>query len=83
MKAWYESKVVWAMVVQSIISALLIAQEWYSKGDFSIPACIGLAVGILVIVLRIWFTDTVINTPKAQRKAEELWAAEDGREGWA
>ena len=69
-KPWYESKIVWAMALQSLISILLLAQEWYAKGDFSVPACIGLAVGILVIVLRIWFTDQPIDTAKYR---DSLW----------
>ena len=73
MKAWYESKIVWAMAVQSLISVLLLVQEWYSKGDFSVPGCIGLAVGILVIVLRVWFTDQPVATDRARDKlAREL-----------
>jgi isoprenylcysteine carboxyl methyltransferase (ICMT) family protein YpbQ len=61
MKDWYKSKIVWAMVFQSLISILLLVQEWYSKQDFSVPGCIGLAVGVLVIVLRVWFTDEPID----------------------
>ena len=78
MKAWYESKIVWAMVVQSLISVLLLVQEWYTKGDFSVPGCIGLAVGILVIVLRVWFTDEPIDNPK-MRATWFIPEDEDGR----
>lgn len=74
MKNWYESKVIWAMVVQSLISALLLAQEWYSQGDFSIPGIIGLVVGILVIILRVWFTDTPIDVEKMR----STWTVVDG-----
>jgi len=72
MKNWYESKVVWAMVVQSIIGILLLVQEWYAKGDFSVPGIIALAIGVLVIVLRIWFTDSPIDTPKMRATWPEM-----------
>lgn len=73
MKSWYESKVVWAMVVQSVISILLLVQEWYSTGDYSIPGIIGLVIGVLVIVLRVWFTDQPIDTPKMRA----IWFDQD------
>lgn len=61
MKQWYESKIVWAMAFQSVISILTIFQEWYAKGDFSVPGITGLVIGVLVIVARIWFTETAIS----------------------
>lgn len=65
MKSWYTSKLVWLGVVQSLISILMLAQEWYARGDFSVPAIIGLVIGALMVVLRVWFTDMPIETPKA------------------
>lgn len=59
-KAWYTSKIVWLMVLQSAISVLLLVQEWISKGDFSVVGIIGLVIGILTIVIRIWLTDQPI-----------------------
>lgn len=76
MKAWYESKIVWAMAVQSLISILLLVQEWYAKQDFSVPGCIGLAVGVLVIVLRIWFTDSPVDNAKMRA----LWGFDEAEE---
>ena len=59
-KKWYQSKIVGAMALQSVISILLLLQEWYAKGDFSVPGIIGIVIAALVVVLRIWFTDTAI-----------------------
>ncbi len=68
MKNWYQSKIVWASVVMFLISALQLFQGWYAAGDFSVPSIIGLVVSILIIVVRVWFTDTAIDTPKARAK---------------
>jgi len=68
LKVWYTSKVFWGMVALFVLSVLQIVQEWYAKGDFSVPGILGLAISIIVAVIRIWFTDTAINTPKARAK---------------
>jgi hypothetical protein len=70
---WYQSKIVWAMVVQSLISVLLLVQEWYSKADYSVPGIIGLVIGVLVIVLRIWFTESPVDTAKARGKFDDQY----------
>jgi hypothetical protein len=70
MKAWYTSKVFWVGIIATLLGVLQLFSEWYEKGDFSVPGIIGLIIGILVIVLRVWFTDTAIDTPKARAKAE-------------
>lgn len=73
MKKFYESKIFWAMAIQAVVSSLMVAQEWYSKGDFSIPGIIGLVIGVLVIVLRVFFTDTPIDNPKMRA----VWEVSD------
>jgi hypothetical protein len=81
MKSWYTSKVFWGMVALFVLMTLQIVQEWYARGDFSIPGIIGLAIAIIVAVIRIWFTDQAIDTPKARAKADEaVIVAESGRE---
>lgn len=68
MKAWYDSKIVWVGVITTLLGVLGLFQEWYAKGDFSVPGIIGFVIGVLLIVLRVWFTDTPIDTPKARAK---------------
>ena len=84
MKAWYESKIVWAAVALSAISILQLFSAWYTKGDFSVPGCVELAIGALLIVVRVWFTDQPIDTPKARAKyafLDEDDEPESGRRG--
>jgi hypothetical protein len=71
MKAFYESKLFWVGTITTLISVLGIVQEWYAKGDWSVPSCIGLAIGILVIVLRVWFTDQPVDTAKSRAKMQD------------
>jgi hypothetical protein len=60
-KNWWESKIFWVMVLQFLISALGLAQEFTAKGDYSIPAIIGMVIAILVVVLRVFFTSQPIK----------------------
>lgn len=73
MKAWYQSKVVWVGVISTLLGVLQLFAEWYDKGDFSVSGVVALVIGVLVIILRVWFTDTPIDTPKMRA----TWADED------
>ena len=59
-KRWYESKTVWVGILQIIIAVCLAVADFVTVGDFTAPAFIFLAVGILTIVLR-FLTDTPIT----------------------
>lgn len=61
MKKWYESKLVWLGVIQSLIGMLAVLGEYLSKGDFSPVAVVTLVSGFLTVILRVWFTNTVIG----------------------
>ena len=61
MKAWYSSKMVWLGVVQFLIGALGLLAEFLRAGDYSPFAVTMLASGILVVVMRVWFTDGAIR----------------------
>jgi hypothetical protein len=76
MKAFYESKLFWVGAITTLLGVLQLFSEWYAKADFSVPGIISLVIGILVIVLRVWFTDTPIDTPKMRRD----WAGSFGAE---
>ena len=63
-KNWYQSKVVWV----NVISALLMVFDLLVKQPF-IPTSylpyIAFAVGVLNVILRVWFTDSGISSSKA------------------
>jgi membrane-bound ClpP family serine protease len=61
MKAWYQSKIVWTSVLLSLVGILELFVEWYQKGDFSVPGIVTFVIGVLLVILRIWFTDTAIE----------------------
>ena len=61
MKPIYASKINWAMVVLAIISIMEVVRDWHAKGDLSFEGCTGLAIAVLVVILRTFFTDQPIN----------------------
>jgi len=59
-KMWYESKVVWLNVVLTLIGALTVISDYLSKAPtlaLSVPGGLMVAIGILGVILRVWFTD--------------------------
>jgi len=60
-KVWYQSKLVWLGIVQTLIGALGLVAEYLSKSDFSPASVVVLVSGILTVILRVWFTNTTIS----------------------
>lgn len=60
-KNWFESKIVWVGIINTLIASLTLAGEFLTKADFSPVAVTVLITGILTIILRVWFTDTEIS----------------------
>lgn len=61
MKQWYQSKLVWLGIIQLLIGTLSVISEFLAKADYSPVAVTMLMSGILVVVMRIYFTDTQIS----------------------
>ena len=57
-KPWWQSVTIWAAVTQTLISGLELLADYLNKGDFSPTALVLMVAGILIIVRRIWFTNT-------------------------
>jgi hypothetical protein len=72
MKPVYKSKVVWLNVLALIVGiAPIIAEQlkFIEPGwALMVDSILSLIVGIANVVLRVWFTDTPIDTPKAEAK---------------
>lgn len=60
-KVWYQSKLVWLGVIQTLIGGLGVLGEFLQKADYSPFAMTAVATGILTVVLRVWFTNSVIE----------------------
>ena len=60
-KKWYESKLVILNVIQTLIGALTLAAEYMKAGDLSPAGMTMLVVGILGVILRVWYTNTSIS----------------------
>jgi len=59
-KQFYLSKVVWLGVITTSIGALTLVADYLAQGDFSPASIVLLSVGVLNVILRVWFTDTAI-----------------------
>lgn len=62
-KAWYQSKVFWLGVVTTLLGIIPIVTELASQMTVT-PAAIGTAAtGILIVIMRIWFTSEPVTKP--------------------
>jgi asparagine N-glycosylation enzyme membrane subunit Stt3 len=70
MKQWYESKTVIFNIVMTIVMAVPVIAAAYKavtpEAAVLIDSIAGLITGLGNIMLRVWFTDTPIDTPKAR-----------------
>lgn len=63
MKAWYQSKVFWLGVITTLLGAIPIISDLASQTAIT-PAMIFTALtGILIVVVRVWFTDSAVTPP--------------------
>ena len=75
---WYKSKLVWQNVFITLIGVCLLVADYFAGTPVLTAAGIStLLAGVFGIVVRVWFTDTQVDTPKAQAQARrELWHRE-------
>jgi hypothetical protein len=60
------SKIVWLGIIQTLIGALLEISDYLSTGKpFDALGIILIVIGILTVILRVWFTDTPIGSSKS------------------
>lgn len=60
-KKFYESKLFWLGIVQTLLGALAVISEFLQSGKPFDPLAVVLIVsGVLTVILRVWFTDTPI-----------------------
>jgi len=59
MKFWYKSKTVWIGILEITIAILGAVATFIEVGNYTEPACILFASGVLMILLR-YMTDTGI-----------------------
>jgi len=61
MKKWYESKLVWLGILQTVIGVLGLVSDFLGVSNFTPQAITILVMGALTVVLRVWFTDRRIE----------------------
>lgn len=70
-KAWYQSKIVWLGIVTTILGIVPILVELARSYNVDVVAVGTAIIGILTVIVRIWLTDTGINSTAAKEvKAE-------------
>lgn len=57
-KKWYESKLLWIGVLTSAVGILEVLTVWLEAAQFQPQDFTMLIVGVLTVVMRVWFTDT-------------------------
>ena len=60
-KSLLESKTFWLNLIATAVAVLQLLPALIEGGDFSVPVLITLAVAVLNIVLRVWFTNKAIR----------------------
>jgi hypothetical protein len=60
-KAWYASKVIWFNVLVSLAAVLPLVADLVKQAAVKPEDIILLGVGVINVVLRIWFTDQPIG----------------------
>ena len=63
-KPWYKSKLVLIGILQTVIGALSLVADLLGKSQITAQDITLLSVGILTVILRIWFTDQPIQGPQ-------------------
>lgn len=62
-KPWYQSKVFWLGVITTLLGVVPIITELASQTALT-PAAVGTAMtGVLVVIMRVWFTDAPTTKP--------------------
>lgn len=59
-KKWYQSKLVWLGVVQTLIGAGQLVADLLKQSAITPTDITLLATGILTVILRVWFTEVPV-----------------------
>jgi hypothetical protein len=60
-KPWYKSKLVLVGILQTVIGSLSLLADLLGKSQITPQDATLLSVGILTVILRIWFTDMPVQ----------------------
>jgi len=60
-KKWWESKIVWLGIIETLIGVLQIVQQQIEVGSLNGAGVVNILIGALTIIMRVWFTNKVIS----------------------
>lgn len=65
-KAWYQSKIVWLGILTTILGIVPILVDLAKAYNVDVVAVGTAVIGILTVIVRIWLTDTGIDSSAAK-----------------
>lgn len=65
-KAWYQSKIVWLGIITTLLGVVPILVELAKAYNVDAVAVGTAVIGILMVIVRVWFTDTGISSAAAK-----------------
>lgn len=74
MKSWFTSKTVWLGILQTLIGALALVADFITKGAFEPQDFVLLFSGVLMVVIRIWFTNTTLSARSEALRVKDVEA---------
>ena len=61
MKRWFTSKILWIGVMQFVYGSAMMIAEFIEAVNFSPTSIASFVMGILLVVFRVWFTDSSLE----------------------
>lgn len=60
-KNWWESKLVWLGVLETIVGVATLLADWLRTEDYSPASVVLLVAGVATVIIRVWFTDQPVR----------------------
>lgn len=63
-RSWYTSKIVWLGVITTLLGVLPLIDELVKQSPITPSSIIALITGVLIVIVRVWFTDPMVTLSK-------------------
>lgn len=62
-KEWYKSKVFWLGMITTLLGVMPLLDELVKQTALTPSALITFVTGVLIVIVRVWFTDQPLTKP--------------------